>query len=182
MSTSVAHDAPAAQLSRPDSQDCSVCGKPLGEHWFCRIHRDDKVITMCSSACFASPPPHSAWAERRPDRARRRLRTEPICARGTGKPLIYESVANPRQSHRAATTQKPMKKQHDKRRLRPAEQPAFAPMPATPTNDLVAEEQIRERAHQIFLARGGGPGNELDDWLRAEQEIKCERATATHLR
>ncbi len=55
-------------------------------------------------------------------------------------------------------------------------------MPATPTNDLVAEEQIRERAHQIFLARGGGPGNELDDWLRAEQEIKCERATATHLR
>jgi hypothetical protein len=54
MSTSVTHDAPAAQLSRPDSQDCSVCGKPLGEHWFCRIHRDDKVITMCSSACFAS--------------------------------------------------------------------------------------------------------------------------------
>jgi hypothetical protein len=75
-----------------------------------------------------------------------------------------------------------MKKQHNKRRLRPADQPAFAPIPAAPTNDLVAEEQIRERAHQIFLARGGGPGNELDDWLRAEQEIKRERATATHLR
>lgn len=75
-----------------------------------------------------------------------------------------------------------MKKQHNKQRLRPAKQAAFAPMPATPTNDLLAEEQIRERAHQIFLARGCAPGNELDDWLRAEQELKRERATATHLR
>jgi len=37
-------------------------------------------------------------------------------------------------------------------------------------------EEIRQRAHQIFMARGGTPGNELDDWLRAEQELKQERA------
>jgi CheY-like chemotaxis protein len=40
-----------------------------------------------------------------------------------------------------------------------------------PTN-----EEIRRRAHELFLARGGTPGNELDDWLRAEQELKQERA------
>jgi CheY-like chemotaxis protein len=37
-------------------------------------------------------------------------------------------------------------------------------------------EEIRPRAHEIFMARGGTPGNELDDWLRAEQELKRERA------
>ncbi len=37
-------------------------------------------------------------------------------------------------------------------------------------------EEIRHRAHEIFMARGGTPGNELDDWLRAEQELKLQRA------
>ncbi len=37
-------------------------------------------------------------------------------------------------------------------------------------------EEIRHRAHEIFMARGGTPGNELDDWLRAEQELKQQRA------
>lgn len=37
-------------------------------------------------------------------------------------------------------------------------------------------EEIRQRAHALFLARGGTPGNELDDWLRAEQELQQERA------
>jgi CheY-like chemotaxis protein len=36
-------------------------------------------------------------------------------------------------------------------------------------------EEIRHRAHEIFMARGGTPGNELDDWLRAEQELKRDR-------
>jgi hypothetical protein len=31
---------------------------------------------------------------------------------------------------------------------------------------------IRERAYQLFEARGGQPGHELDDWLQAEREIK----------
>jgi len=37
-------------------------------------------------------------------------------------------------------------------------------------------EQIRQRAHEIYLARGGTPGNDLEDWLRAEQQLKQERA------
>jgi hypothetical protein len=31
---------------------------------------------------------------------------------------------------------------------------------------------IRERAHQLFEARGGQSGHELDDWLQAERKIK----------
>ncbi len=32
-------------------------------------------------------------------------------------------------------------------------------------------EDVALRAYQIYLERGGAPGNELDDWTRAEQEL-----------
>jgi hypothetical protein len=36
-----------------------------------------------------------------------------------------------------------------------------------PTHD-----QIERRAQQIYLERGARPGNELEDWLRAERELE----------
>jgi len=33
-------------------------------------------------------------------------------------------------------------------------------------------EQIRDRAYQIFLRRGGRPGAALEDWLQAERELR----------
>lgn len=50
--------------SRADAQNCFACGKPLGEDWFCRIHRDDELIALCSSACFAT---HLHTARGQPD-------------------------------------------------------------------------------------------------------------------
>jgi hypothetical protein len=35
-------------------------------------------------------------------------------------------------------------------------------------------ERIAERAHQIYEARGGTEGKDLDDWLQAEREIDAE--------
>ena len=32
-------------------------------------------------------------------------------------------------------------------------------------------DQIARRAHQIYPARGGDDGRNLDDWLQAEREI-----------
>ncbi len=32
-------------------------------------------------------------------------------------------------------------------------------------------EEIALRAYQIYLERGGAPGNELEDWTRAEREL-----------
>lgn len=40
----------------------------------------------------------------------------------------------------------------------------------TPTP--VVEEAVRTRAYYLFLERGGRSGHELDDWLRAESEIR----------
>ncbi len=37
------------------------------------------------------------------------------------------------------------------------------------SSDLRAE--IEKRAHEIWLNEGGGPGNDLDHWLRAEREL-----------
>jgi hypothetical protein len=34
------------------------------------------------------------------------------------------------------------------------------------------DEEIRRRAYEIYLERGGQPGRDLDDWLQAERELK----------
>jgi hypothetical protein len=34
-------------------------------------------------------------------------------------------------------------------------------------------EEIRKRAYEIFIERGDSPGDQLGDWLRAEQEINA---------
>jgi hypothetical protein len=34
------------------------------------------------------------------------------------------------------------------------------------------EEQIRQRAYEIYLSREGQEGNEVSDWLSAENELK----------
>ena len=39
-------------------------------------------------------------------------------------------------------------------------------------NDKPSHEEIRLRAYEIYLQRGGLPGNELDDWLQAERELE----------
>jgi len=34
------------------------------------------------------------------------------------------------------------------------------------------EEAIRRRAYELYLERGGMPGNPNEDWLVAEQEVR----------
>ena len=38
------------------------------------------------------------------------------------------------------------------------------------------ESQIRLRAYELYEARGDEDGHELDDWLRAEEEITRKKA------
>ncbi len=38
----------------------------------------------------------------------------------------------------------------------------------------VTDEEIRQRAYEIYLARGAAPGFELDDWLQAERELRSK--------
>jgi len=34
------------------------------------------------------------------------------------------------------------------------------------------EDSIRKRAYEIYLERGANSGSEIDDWAKAEEEIK----------
>lgn len=40
------------------------------------------------------------------------------------------------------------------------------------------EEEIRKRAFELFEARGREEGHALEDWLRAEEEIKSGKTNA----
>ena len=40
------------------------------------------------------------------------------------------------------------------------------------------EEEIRKRAYELFEARGGVEGHDLDDWLRAQEEIRGSKTNA----
>ena len=42
-----------------------------------------------------------------------------------------------------------------------------------PKSQPPTPEQIQQRAYGIFEARGGAPGQELQDWLQAERELKA---------
>ncbi len=37
--------------------------------------------------------------------------------------------------------------------------------------EVELEDQIRRRAHELYEARGREDGHDLEDWLRAEEEI-----------
>jgi Protein of unknown function (DUF2934) len=51
--------------------------------------------------------------------------------------------------------------------------------PATVTSELQElEPQIRQRAYELYQECGREDGHELDDWLRAEEEIRAKKATA----
>jgi ribosomal protein L27 len=41
-------------------------------------------------------------------------------------------------------------------------------------NVSITEALIRRRASEIHQARGGAPGQELNDWLQAEREVKAQ--------
>ena len=60
-----------------------------------------------------------------------------------------------------------------------AKDPAEKP-PATVAEPQELEIQIRQRAYELYEARGWEDGHDLEDWLRAEEKInaKSERAVA----
>jgi hypothetical protein len=49
---------------------------------------------------------------------------------------------------------------------------AHARATETPIEPLLREERIRRRAYELYVQRGSQSGSELDDWLRAEEELR----------
>jgi hypothetical protein len=53
-----------------------------------------------------------------------------------------------------------------------------APKSDEPTVLIPIEQRIRQSAYQLYEQRGRTDGHDLDDWLRAEREIKGTQAKA----
>lgn len=47
-----------------------------------------------------------------------------------------------------------------------------APMKEEGSKNAPTLEEIRQRAFEIYIARGGTHGCDLDDWLQAERELQ----------
>jgi hypothetical protein len=50
--------------------------------------------------------------------------------------------------------------------------PAHAETTERPTDSLSREERVRRRAQELYRLRGDRSGSAVDDWLRAEEEIR----------
>jgi hypothetical protein len=48
----------------------------------------------------------------------------------------------------------------------------------SPRKSLSHEDRIRLRAEEIYRQRGNRPGSAMEDWLRAESEIREKEARA----
>lgn len=44
-----------------------------------------------------------------------------------------------------------------------------------PRDDSPGADEIRVRAYELYLERGGLGGNEVEDWLKAESELRGPR-------
>jgi hypothetical protein len=55
----------------------------------------------------------------------------------------------------------------------------LAPKSDGPTVLIPIEQQIRQRAYELYEQRGRTDGHDLDDWLQAECEIKGTQANST---
>lgn len=63
-----------------------------------------------------------------------------------------------------------MKNKNDRPKVNPAEKENTAMN--TETNITISEDDIRKRAHEIFLERGGLYAPPEADWLQAEKELR----------
>jgi hypothetical protein len=54
----------------------------------------------------------------------------------------------------------------------------LAPPPATqrvePKEATVTEDDIRLRAYELYIERGGIPGDKVSDWLQTERELLAD--------
>lgn len=61
------------------------------------------------------------------------------------------------------------KSAHRRAREQPSERPTVG---ALSVKQPPMEEEIRMRAYYIYLERSGIDGNDVDDWLQAELELR----------
>ena len=47
-----------------------------------------------------------------------------------------------------------------------------------PSLHSALEQEIRRRAYELYVERGGEPGRDIEDWLQAERELTADDSNA----
>jgi hypothetical protein len=72
-----------------------------------------------------------------------------------------------------------LEKREDRRPDEIEKEPStLAPKSDEPTVLIPIDQQIRQRAYELYEQRERTDGHELDDWLQAEREVKGKQANA----
>jgi hypothetical protein len=61
-----------------------------------------------------------------------------------------------------------------RRRMLDVNRPSLAEDRTGPPAEIT-DDTIRDRAYELYEARGAKPGRDLDDWLQAEHELRPKR-------
>ena len=78
-----------------------------------------------------------------------------------------------------AATASPIEDQRSSERVVPVPQTSEIDAPTSEPLDTAAaentEEEIRRRAYELYLSRGGANGDDVSDWLEAERLVRSRR-------
>jgi hypothetical protein len=86
-------------------------------------------------------------------------------------------LASPSATHKD-TLRKRTYREHNSKRSYSSSNPN-PPTPLRPNlTEAEIEEQIRQRAYELYQGRGGVDGNATDDWLQARKEVLNHKAKA----
>jgi hypothetical protein len=95
---------------------------------------------------------------------------------------VGEGCGYGKETHQSGQRQRQTEQQGKKVDRRPEEiekKPStLAPQSAEPAVLIPIEQQIQQRAYELYEQRGMTDGHELDDWLQAECEIRGTQANA----
>lgn len=102
--------------------------------------------------------------------------TKPATASKAAKPAKAAKAPKPATAGKAA---KPVKAKSAAKSAKSAPVVAATPVTASATQPAmatVANDEIRARAHQLWVEGGRKVGNAQADWTRAESELRSERS------
>jgi DUF2934 family protein len=58
--------------------------------------------------------------------------------------------------------------------------PSESQPPSSPSGSNQGRDRVAERAYELYRARGGSDGADMEDWLAAEREVSPDRDSEPH--
>jgi len=135
------------------------------------------VLAILAKACPGEPKRAEKW-----EKGEIIKQLVALSERENGTSAIASPPARSRLAPTSATRSDTLRKctyREPNSKLRSSPVNPNAPIPLGPNlMDAEIEEQIRQRAYELYQERGGVDGNATDDWLQAKEEVVSSKGKA----